>query len=393
MRKSFIVKFMTAISLFLMSFTLVFIGDKTIKVDAATNFAVVSDGSFDSLVAAVEKDNVEEVIITKTIQCNKANVDFILNGKNKIIRAEIIGVDESGMIQAGSEIVLINVIENANVTIKNVTILGGSKSAITNNGFLYLENVNVMCSGSYTTKGGIYNNSTGKLVMKNCNMSRNVGIHGGAIYNESGFVILDGCSLIENRSNERGGAIYCNSGKLIVNNTVIANNTAVSINGNPYVAGGLYANNCSTYIMNSTIVGNSSNHSTSGVGGVNVFKGKFYAVNNIITDNYALNNGVFVESDIIATLNNNTPNMFLYNNIYRVITTAGVTEESSNNYQLENKSSVEEIFASYQTSGNMLEDGSINPNAFEKPILVSTANGGVCVPTDKNNDYVENGVI
>ena len=144
--------------------------------------------------------------------------------------------------------------------------------------------------------------------------------------------------------------------------------------------------------MNSTIVGNSSNHSTFGGGGVHIYGGKFYAVNNIITDNYAFDNGTLVESDIIALSYNNTPMMFLYNNIYKAITTAGVTEESSNNYQLENMSSVEEIFASYQTSGNMLEDGSINPNAFEKPILVSTANGGVCVPTDKNNDYVENGV-
>ena len=87
----------------------------------------VTDGSFDTLAAAIEKDNIEEIIVTKTIMCNRADRDFILDAKNKIIRAEITGVDESGMIQAGSTVELINVIKNASATIKNATILGGSR--------------------------------------------------------------------------------------------------------------------------------------------------------------------------------------------------------------------------------------------------------------------------
>ena len=368
---------------------------------------MVTDGSFDTLAAAIEKDNIEEIIITKTIMCNRADRDFILDAKNKIIRAEITGVDESGMIQAGSTVELIHVIKNASATIKNATILGGSRSAIVNKGYLYLENVNIMRSGNYTTTnssagnyyayGGIYNDETGKLVMKNCNISRNVSKYGGAIYNDEGLVILDGCSLTENRSNNRGGAIYCTAGsKLVLNNTVIANNATVTVNNSE--GGAIYANQSNTYIMNSTIVGNASNYYNKDTdpsrfgGGLTIWKGNLYAVNSIITDNYAFDNGVPVESDIVSTLNNDIPNMFLYNNIYKAITTEGVTEDSSNNYQLENMSSNEEIFASYQTSGNISGDGSTNTIEFEKPILVSMPNGRVCVPTNKNCDLVENGI-
>ena len=150
MRKNFIVKLMSILFVFAMSVAFLFAGDKAIKVDAATNFEVVSDGSFDSLVAAIEKDNVDEIIVTTTIMCNNSSRDYFLDGKNKVIRAAIIGVDESGMLQEGSEFEILNVIERTNTTIKNITILGGSRTAIANRGYLYLENVNVMRSGNYT---------------------------------------------------------------------------------------------------------------------------------------------------------------------------------------------------------------------------------------------------
>lgn len=248
MRKNFIVKFMTAILLFATLSTFVFVGDR-VEAEAATNFEVVSDGSFDSLVAAIEKDNVDEIIVTATIMCNNSSRDYFLDGKNKIIRAAIIGVDESGMPQEGSAIDLIHVIDRISATIKNVTILGGSRLAIFNRGYLYLENVNIMRSGNYTKTattssyiyygyGGIFNGDTGKLVMKNCNISRNVSKWGGAIYNYGGLVILDGCSLTENRANNRGGAIYSNGGKLVLNNTVIANNATVSVDSTAADIGG-----------------------------------------------------------------------------------------------------------------------------------------------------------
>ena len=109
-----------------------------------------------------------------------------------------------------SEYCVFKVDSGAAVTIRNMTILGGGRKYLTddgnsdyiggiyNNGSLTLENVNV--SRCYR---GIWNDSSGKLVMKNTNVVNNAAKFGGGIVN-NGVLVMDGCSLSANRSIRSG---------------------------------------------------------------------------------------------------------------------------------------------------------------------------------------------
>ena len=366
--------------------------------------ATVSDGSHETLLAAIAKENIEEIVITKPIEFKGSNSkEYDVDAKNKILRAEITGLDAFGALQEGSTNVLFHIKAGDTVTIKNAVIYGGSRAAIINKGYLYMENVTVSRSGNYTNGtspdsrftdayGGIcnYNDSstslTAKLVMKNCNITRNVSKNGGGILNNKGTVIIDGCSITENRASNNGGAIQTreSSGNVIINNTLIANNAA-----NNY-GGGIYLNASKVYIINSTITGNATANTTMG-GGITNWYAYLYAVNNIITDNYAFEDGTPLENDFFTT-GTNSYEILLYNNIYGASNIQGITATLGNNHQLENKSSNVELFVGYQTSGNILGDGSTSTVAFEKPAIIKLSDGRYYAPVNINCEIVENGI-
>ena len=366
--------------------------------------ATVSDGSHETLLAAIAKENIEEIVITKPIEFSGSDSkEYDVDAKNKILRAEITGLDAFGALQEGSTNVLFHIKAGDTVTIKNAVIYGGSRAAIINKGYLYMENVTVSRSGNYTSGtspdsrftdayGGIcnYNDSstslTAKLVMKNCNITRNVSKNGGGILNNKGTVIIDGCSITENRASNNGGAIQTreSSGNVVINNTLIANNTA-----NNY-GGGIYLNASRVYIINSTITGNATANTTMG-GGITNWYAYLYAVNNIITDNYAFEDGTPLENDFFTT-GTNSYEILLYNNIYGASNIQGITATLGNNHQLENKSSNVELFVGYQTSGNILGDGSTSTVAFEKPAIIKLSDGRYYAPVNINCEIVENGI-
>jgi hypothetical protein len=240
-----------------------------VDVDAASNVQEVE--SYDQLLSAINDDNIEEIVIKSTIILSN---NTILDGKNKIFRAETTGVNEQGIVQTGSEITLFNNSTSSyNVTLKNMRIYGGSTTAIKNKGFMTLENISISRSGKANTAAGGILNEAGKLIMKNCSVVRNVAKNGGGIVNAGGLLVLDGCSLAENRSlgaSGGGGAVEVNttggSGVLIANNTVFANNTSSEIGG----AINIYRS--TVYLINSTVVGNATTRAAKYGGGIGVAK-------------------------------------------------------------------------------------------------------------------------
>ena len=379
-------KLLVILGLTLFMFSALFGAPSVIKADATSTVEEVSN--YSQMVSAINDDNIEEVVITNAISLSN---DAEIDGKNKIFRAKVTGVNEQGIVQSGSNITLFKN-SSYKVTLKNMKILGGSNTAITNDGFMTLENVSISRSGGADiTAGAVRNNGT--LIMKNCSVVRNVAKNGGGIVNAGGLLVLDGCSLTENRSlgtSGGGGAIEVKSstGILVANNTVFANNTSSEIGGaiNIYTA--------TVYLINSTVVGNATTRPASYGGGIGVNNGKLYGVNCIFTDNYAFNgslNKAPLESDL-ASYSNSSTNIFLYNSIYKTVANATISKESANNIKLDNLSSVEGVFTSYQTSGILSGDGSSKTEVFQKPIVTSLSDGRLYAPVNSDCEIVKNGV-
>src|SRR5574344_1714403 len=288
--------------------------------------------------------SVTEIVITSCITITSGTT---LEGNNKVVRATTTGLNASGVVQSGSTYYIFRTDSGSTVTIYNLTIMGGSASAIYNYGTLYMTNVSITRSGkSSSGGGGIYNNS-GTCVLKNCSIYRNIARYGGGFISVGGIIVMDGCSLSENRSlasNGGGGACEVNSsGKLYINNSVISNNTSSEIGGaiNNY--------NSYLYLMNTTVTGNATTGDSTYGGGIGNNSGTLYAVNSIFANNfYVPSSGSVTSSDIGRGGSN-----YLYNCLYGYFNDASLTGGSSN------KTSISNAFASYQTSGILTGTGTM----------------------------------
>ena len=201
--------------------------------------------------------------------------------------------------------------ENANVTLKNLTLKGGA---------LLGEN-----------GGGIY--SKGNCKLNSCTISGNTAkvlsgsVKGGGVYIESGSFKMEGCTISGNTAgsetasaNAFGGGIYgANGTKIDMNDTTIFGNKVASVNdvegagvylsgaeltmqenskisGNSCVfeepassyGGGVYINNSSTFTMT---CGEISENSAKYGGGVYVSGGKFIMNGGSISNNTVTENG------------------------------------------------------------------------------------------------------
>ncbi len=201
--------------------------------------------------------------------------------------------------------------ENANVTLKNLTIKGG---------YILSEN-----------GGGIY--SKGNCKLNSCTISGNTAkassgsVRGGGVYIESGSFTMEGCIISGNtagsetdNANAYGGGIFGASGtNITMNDTTISGNKVASVNdvegagvylsgaeltmqenskisGNSCVfeehassyGGGVYINNSSTFTMTS---GEISKNSAEYGGGVYVYGGKFIMNGGSISNNTVTENG------------------------------------------------------------------------------------------------------
>lgn len=338
--------------------TIIKVVNTSANVEATSTVSnVVSN--LEELQAALNNDALTEVIVNNAMTLPNGTS---LDGKGKTVRVEKPYVKEDGTLEESpSSGNVFDVGSGSEVTIKNMTIMGGQKNssgAISSNGQLTLENVNIVRSNRGLDHYG------GVSILKNCNFSLNVCKSAGAIWCGNGAkLILDGCSFTQNRSNGGsgmgGGAIGLSSGYLYANNTIFANNATQEIGGAINIYGG------NAYLMNCTVAGNCSSGGNEYYGGgIGKNGGVFHAVNSVFIDNYAKVSGDKARSDIgIYSGSDGSLNNCVYSKMQGSMS-------STPNCKIDESNATA---SSYTDTGIMLSDGTIS-TSFSHPVLTAGTN-------------------
>lgn len=235
------------------------------------------------LQTALEGDT-DEIIIMNTLTISG---DTLIDGNGKTVKAQVQGVNNDGLLQAGSTYVLFDVSSNVKLSIDDMVIKGGSTSAITSSGNLIITNSTISNSGSNSIAGGAINNKNGaKLILRNVSIYSNVASNAGGLLNE-GTAIIDKCLFYNNKNIETGnfgGGAIENKSILILNNSIIANNYSREIGGGINNYGG------TLYMLNSIVSGNiTETANTKNGGGIGNNGGTMTMVNSIVANNYYIN--------------------------------------------------------------------------------------------------------
>ncbi|MGL6225684.1 MAG: fibronectin type III domain-containing protein [Thermoguttaceae bacterium] len=178
---------------------------------------------------------------------------------------------------------VLNVGTAANISLAGVTISGGSVVAesgagIYNTGTLTLSRcaiVDNMVSGINVFGGGLYNANGGVVTIVDTTMRGNTSeTYGGAIYNASGLtqaLVVRSSSIYQNSALQGGGGI-ANAGMMSVLNTTIAENEAI-------YGGGIYSTGTLS-VYSSTLVNNLGKYGK----GLYLYSGKLEMNNTILAN-------------------------------------------------------------------------------------------------------------
>lgn len=318
----------------------------------------VTVGTFDELTEAINAEK-KQITLTADITATAAVTPLngvTIDGAGHTLQAKTTGVTEQGVVQTGSAYSIFE-ITSGSVHVKNLTIKGGSSTAVVNAGSLVMENVTVTQSGSSAAEGGGIKN-TGKVLLKNCSIIRNVASFGAGILNtgSAAVLVMDGCSLSENRSLSQGGG----AAELKLNSTMYVNNSAICNNTSAEIGGGFNIYGATLYLMNSTVTGNATTKSKKSGGGIGNNGGKLYAVNSIITDNYYVTS---TEGPIKSDIGYSGTNE-LHNCLYGTLQDATLSEKSA-----DNKTETADVFAGYVMAGILSGSGTTTTKAYSRPIL------------------------
>ena len=278
--------------------------------------------------------------------------------------------------------------ENANVTLKNLTIKGG-----------YLLGAN---------GGGIY--SKGNCKLNSCTISGNTAkvlsgiVNGGGVYIERGSFTMESCTISGNTAgsessyaNAFGGGIYGESGtNITMNDTTISENKVASVNdvdgagvylsgaeltmqGNSKISsnscvfeghassygGGVYINNSSTFTMTS---GEISENSAKYGGGVYVSGGEFIMNGGSISNNTVTENG---KGKGVHVVKHTNPEGIEFSPTFNISGNASITED--NDVYLANGTTI-------TVTGNLTSTdtvATITPNVYSTTRQVLVAGSGV----------------
>ena len=282
---------------------------------------------------------VDTVFVSQTVSLTNGTT---IDAKGKVISVLKPYMAETGMIAEESSDYSVFYVEDT-VSIANATILGGSEGGVyvTPKALLTMENVTI--ARSYR---GL-NVMNGTVIMKNCDIVRNVCYNGGGILLANGSkLIMDGCSLSENRSladGGGGGAMEIQEGAFFyANNTVIANNSSSEIGG----AINLYSG--TAYLINCTVSGNTNQtwYGAKAGAGIGNNDGTLYAANCIF-----MNNTFFDPETEEPTISDiglfSGNNLTMINCIYGGV--AGGTPAVVTNCKVATKSDA--VFAGYRQDG------------------------------------------
>ena len=382
-----------------------------------------NDKALAALQAALDDDEVVEVIVTGTITLTSGtylSATDIDEGR-KIVRVEKPFLPENGAVVltaskdggsldtifspavgAYSTYNLFDIQADASVTISNITLMGGfegertvngdttSTGGIDNKGNLAMYKVDITRTGT-----ALLNQPGATAVLVDCNIVRNANWYGGGIlnfakynsgatgdnkYTNGGTVIMDRCSLTENQSlgPSHGGGAAENQGLMCLNNCIVANNASTEIGGG--------INNCKggdLYVMNSTFTGNITTSDDYGVtaggaignaGGA----GNVYIVNSILANN-GYDTGDYVNKGSLGRYEGSTSVHYCHLANTAIDAVAGMDRIDATNITIQ----IDGLFAGYRNDGvvaaggNKEENGVIMSSGFEhaqvKPVPDSEA--------------------
>lgn len=223
----------------------------------------------------LQKDHTGNITIAEWIKLNlnkhkiEGNVDVNLSGKKgdaatsqdgeadankkvEIVDGTITGATESG--------VTIKDAEDTNVLLKDLTI---EENQGTQGGGVHIENSQNVTIDHCT----IQNNKTTE-VSPNTNASVDIGAGGGVFVSDKSHVTIQNGSTIQGNTGTRGGGIYVENSTVEVKNSTIDGNTADDApekapNSNKGLGGGIYSYESTLTVTDSTISGNEAKGSTS----------------------------------------------------------------------------------------------------------------------------------
>ena len=295
----------------------------------------------DAVRAAVTSNTIEVIrdnnMVAETMQIK---IPLTINGNGHTVKVNTPFVAESGYVNTNCTVspkVVFQIQNGGDVLLRDMKVMGGGQQLMGNSeglndastpaivvgntqsltqtgatGILQLENVTVTRS-----QGALFVAQGALAYIDRCQLVRNCRYCAGGIYNRGTCVVVNS-SMSENRSlySVGGGGAIENQGTMYMNNCVICNNSSTedggAINEFSNIGGS------KLYMMNSTLSGNFSTRYEYDGGGMalRVNGAKFYAVNNLICNNYYYNNsgsGSVTPSDLRFPDNPTTENGMYYN--------------------------------------------------------------------------------
>ena len=276
----------------------------------------------DAVDAAAAGDTIELLHDNNFVEKQmKITIPLTINGNGHIVKVRTPFVDESGYINSNCTKTVKNIFlvqSHGDVVLSDMTVMGGgnlnnkkndieeSAVAVQYGGILQMVDVTLTRSN-----GGLVAQRGSRVLIDKCQIVRNCRYCGGGIFNR-GVIVMNDSSVSENRSTGHrdgtmgGGGAAENQGEMYINNCVICNNVSGEYGGALNNFSESY--DIALYLVNSTVAGNftkNSNGASRGGGialrvGAHERAGEFYAVNNIICNNYHYNtgNGKLTTSDI-----------------------------------------------------------------------------------------------
>ncbi|MCR5156669.1 MAG: InlB B-repeat-containing protein [Butyrivibrio sp.] len=354
--------------------------------------------SYAELQAALADENVTEVVVGNEILLPEGAV---VDGHGKTVRVPEIYFNEDGTVNENASDFNIFRASETSAVIKNMTVMGGSQSAIIVRNRNHGNNMKVSNVTATRSSNGFENYYNSYLVLENCTAHNNaVGVRTTG----TAETIMDNCSVTNNR--DCGVLLdkinYTMAGWLYANNCVIADNGGYD--SDAYGAGisaaattGSDKRPARVYLTNCTITGNvmrTDNTSDVRAGGIGFNNSKLYAANCVIVDNVCVNDdGVVTGSDICMGWYRTLPELHLKSSVYgyikKIDEDQGYTVDIAEDCVVDTTHSTA---SAYVREGVMTHDGISTP--FKHPAKVERIDleGAYYVPISGSGPAASGGV-
>ena len=221
--------------------------------DTSKKYTIYVDGT----VTADSSDDFKSDELDKTFIYIKSSnkLDLTIKGFSQDSKAVLDANQKDGSLNGN--VLTVNA-SNANITLENLRITGGSRSAtgggIYAKGSLTLKKCTVTKNKSNNAGGGI--SFSGKeLVLENTSVSYNKSSGNGGGIDADGKVTISGSEILNNSATYGGGIYFAGNEELSIQNTTNINNNSATDTG-----GGLYLLDGKTILKDSSLSENKANY-------------------------------------------------------------------------------------------------------------------------------------